>query len=94
MPIDLTFEQTLSQHLTIIGAATLRSSNIPSFQMGDRSPRVPIQFVIVTIISVMLFVFIAASAAATRIEDRSDNVAGTVNKQTWEQAALWACPLH
>ena len=49
---------------------------------------------IVTIISVMLFVFIAASAAATRIEDRSDNVAGTVNKQTWEQAALWACPLH
>ena len=53
-----------------------------------------LKFVVVTVVSVVLFVYISAAAATLQIEERSDNVAGSVNKQRWEQAALWACPLH
>ena len=55
---------------------------------------VPLQFVVVVIVSLVLFVYISAAAATSQIEDRSSNVGGSVDKQRWEQAALWACPLH
>ena len=55
---------------------------------------VPLQFLVVVIVSLVLFVYISAAAATSQLEDRSNNIGGSVDKQRWEQAALWACPLH
>ena len=90
----LTFGQTFFLCLTIIGTYTARSGNISGFKIGSRILGAPLQFVVVTVVSVVLFVYISAAAATLQIEERSDNIAGSVNKQRWEQAALWACPLH
>jgi len=43
---------------------------------------------------VALFIYLSAAAATSQLEGRSDDVVGSINKQPWEQAALWACPLH
>ena len=91
---QLTFKQTFSYSLTIIGECTTRSSNISAFKMGSKTLVVPLQFLVVVIVSLVVFVYISAAAATLQIEDRSNNIVGSVDKQRWEQAALWACPLH
>ena len=62
--------------------------------MGSKTLVVPLQFLVVVIVSLVLFVYISAAAATSQLEDRSNNIGGSVDKQRWEQAALWAWPLH
>ena len=45
----------------------------------------------------MLFIYLIAAIADSRIEARSDTLVKSTDLQTtyaWEKAALWACPLH
>ncbi|MEC8890528.1 MAG: hypothetical protein VX426_02190 [Chloroflexota bacterium] len=45
--------------------------------------------------STVLTIYLAAAAASSRVEARtseSGSLAGDSYK--WEQAAIWACPLH
>ena len=72
----------------------IRSGNISGFKIGSRILGVPLQFLFVVVVSVALFVYISAAAATSQLEGRSNDVVGSINKQPWEQAALWACPLH
>ncbi|SVA57655.1 uncharacterized protein METZ01_LOCUS110509 [marine metagenome] len=56
---------------------------------------IPFQFVLVCLVSTVLTIYLAAAAASSRVEARtseSGSLAGDSYK--WEQAAIWACPLH
>ncbi|MBN18105.1 MAG: hypothetical protein CL758_01275 [Chloroflexi bacterium] len=67
--------------------------------------RLPIQFLIVFIISAIITIYLGASVAEMRIEER--NASGSIGmnnsynqlldykeNEIWENGFLWACPLH
>ena len=55
----------------------------------------PLQFVIVFMLGLLITVYLAAAAATARVEERDSSVRGeSVSSYRWEQAAIWACPLH
>ena len=64
----------------------------------------PVQFVVVTVISLALTIYLAGWAASNNVEGRNFR-APSVNEipvyqsanaetETWERAALLVCPLH
>ena len=55
---------------------------------------VPVQFTVVFVISIVLFVYLLAASASDRVESR--NIGNSTNTETyaWEEASLWICPLH
>tara|TARA_B110000438_G_C15316543_1_gene437632 strand:- start:211 stop:396 length:186 start_codon:yes stop_codon:yes gene_type:complete len=55
---------------------------------------VPIQFMIVFVLSVILFVYLLAASASGRAEDRNLASTGSTEVYAWEEASLWICPLH
>ena len=55
----------------------------------------PIQFLLVFTFSAVIVLYLAAATATSRIEARGqESVVGSVDSHRWEQAAIWACPLH
>tara|TARA_Y100000996_G_scaffold414829_1_gene406968 strand:- start:5257 stop:5442 length:186 start_codon:yes stop_codon:yes gene_type:complete len=55
---------------------------------------VPIQFTIVFVISLVLFVYLLAASASGRVESRNIENTGNAETYAWEEASLWMCPLH
>ena len=55
---------------------------------------VPIQFTLVVVISILLFVYLLAASASDRIEGRDTGISNNVETYAWEEASLWICPLH
>lgn len=55
---------------------------------------VPIQFMIVFVLSVILFVYLLAASASGRAEARNLASTGNTEVYAWEEASLWICPLH
>ena len=56
---------------------------------------VPVQFLLVFVMSAIVVVYLASAVATARIEARTEgNVPVSVDSYKWEQAAIWACPLH
>lgn len=55
---------------------------------------IPIQFTIVFVLSVILFVYLLAASASGRVEDRNLGSTGASETYAWEEASLWICPLH
>jgi len=56
---------------------------------------VPFQFVLVCLLSAVLTVYLAAAAASSRVETRTSELGSLAGESyKWEEAAIWACPLH
>ncbi len=55
----------------------------------------PVQFLLVFALSAVIVLYLSAATATSRIEARGqESVVGSVDSHRWEQAAIWACPLH
>lgn len=55
----------------------------------------PVQFLLVFALSAVIVLYLSAATATSRIEARGqESVVGSVESHRWEQAAIWACPLH
>ena len=55
----------------------------------------PVQFLLVFALSAVIVLYLSAATATSRIEARGqESAAGSVDSYKWEQAAIWACPLH
>jgi hypothetical protein len=55
----------------------------------------PIQFLLVFAFSAVIVLYLTAATATSRIEARGqESMKGSVDSYKWEQAAIWACPLH
>ena len=55
---------------------------------------VPIQFTVVFVISLVLFVYLLAASANGRVESRNIENSSNTETYAWEEASLWICPLH
>ena len=55
---------------------------------------IPIQFTIVFVLAVILFVYLLAASASDRVGDRNSASTGNTEVYAWEEASLWICPLH
>ena len=54
----------------------------------------PIQFTIVFVLSLLLFVYLLAASASERVENRNMSDINNTETYAWEDASLWICPLH
>ena len=59
-----------------------------------KSLGIPIQFTIVFVLAVSLFVYLLGASANARIEKRQSDSTKTSEAYAWEEASLWICPLH
>ena len=55
----------------------------------------PIQFLLIFVLSAIIVLYLAAATATSRIEARGRDIeVSSVDSYKWEEAAIWACPLH